>query len=545
MTNTDSEDEWLRIQTDIKDDQEEEKHKTESINKDAFNSDEEMQSKNRFKKSKADKKLKAPREKFNLDEEMQRKKATKRTSKKSIMPKDDSEELQSKRQKRAKKSTFDKDDKKSRDEFNSDEEIQAKRQRKSEKGNAVKPSKVNKSFLCTKGEVSPTKKLDDVSPPGKQEDVINEDGLDISFPRPDALVSVHFSNKHPLSILLEGIAPMLSDCTFNVVQAASQQFKQTTLSKSTLSDDKDRDTFSGMYLEAIDNTHTCIIIGKVKAHVQINPSATVSNEDMAFCVSVSTFLTHVKSIDPDACVQLYRLQLSSDLHIKTFSQSLGRKTRLMTLGTLNKDSETFGVNDINFPHTLEFDLSEFRHIVKFAKNINCDNVRFRILDMNEEAKKLSSKHRSYFIVHIYGENSYDEQCFCSLTDVSVDKDKASTMVIKNSALTNLEEDPMNVCIDDLCEKFNNIFAVEYLNNFLKAVDRNTVTIRLAQDRPMTMTTCMGDSESFLTYMLAPKTDSDSSPNFIQCFAPSKLNIAKDKQEVGSKKSISPASSDDE
>jgi len=194
----------------------------------------------------------------------------------------------------------------------------------------------------------------------------------------------------------------------------------------------------------------------------------------------------------------------------------------MTLGTLNKDSDTFGVNDINFPHTLEFDLGEFRNIVKFAKNINCDNVRFRILETaNRGKQKTQPNHRSYFIVHIYGENSYDEQCFCSVTDVSVDKDKASTIVIKNSELTSFDEDPINVCIDDLDEKFNNIFAVEYLNSFLKAVDRHTVTLRLAQDRPMTMTTCMGDAESFLTYMLAPKLDNESLPNIIQCFAPSK------------------------
>jgi hypothetical protein len=334
------------------------------------------------------------------------------------------------------------------------------------------------------------------------------------LPSSDAKVGVHFNSKHGLATLLEGIGPMLSDCTFNIACGDSDEFNQTKLSTSLLKEDKDREKFSGIYLEALDTTHSCVVIGKIKASVIINKENPPDKDDMSFCVSVQTFLTHIKSVNSSYCVQLYRTAKSSDVHMKTFSPSIGRHHRLMTLGTLNKELETFGVNDIDYPHTVEFELFEFRSIVKMAKGINCDNLRFRIL----ETKGTSKVQRSYFIVHIYGENSYDEHCFCSLTDIDEGDGKSNnTIVIKNSELTDVDDDPVNVSLDELDEKFNNIFAVDFLNSFLKALDRSTVTIRLAQDQPMTITSSLGDEHSFLTYMLAPKEDSDSLPNIIQSF----------------------------
>lgn len=379
----------------------------------------------------------------------------------------------------------------------------------------VRPSKSKNSRTSQRGEDTQTAEIKQ-----KAESLKLQETDEIDWPHPDARIVVHFHNKHPLSTLLDGVAPILTDCTFNIVD--NGDFKQTKISDSRLKDDTKREKFTGIYLECLDRTHVCIIIGKIKAQVFVNPKIKPVADDMSFCVSVQTFLAHVKSIDPMYSLQLYRLGESSDLHIKIFSPSNGRKTRLMTLGTLNKDAATFGVNNINFPHTVEFELSELRNIVKMAKGINCENIRFRIMETKQNITNRQLKRdRSFFIVHIYGENSYDEHCFCSTTSISSDDDKASTIVIKNSELIEEEDTPSKICIDDLDEKFNNIFAVDYLNSFLKALDRPTVTIRLSQSSPMTMTSCLGDEESFITYMLSSKEDDSTLPNLIQSFAPSR------------------------
>jgi hypothetical protein len=344
-----------------------------------------------------------------------------------------------------------------------------------------------------------------------------------SFPIPhvDAIVSVNFSSKHPLTTLLQGMSPILKDCTFNIVKATSDTFSQSKLSNTSLSGDTAKDTFSGIYIEAIDDSMTCVIIGKISADVSMFSTDT-EKDNMSFCLSVPTFLTHVKSIDYSACLQLYRISGFSDLYIKTFAPSLGRKTRLMTLQTLNKDAKTFGVKDIDYPYTVEFDLEEFTRIIHFAKSISCKNICFRIFETKNQEKE--GTHRSYFTVQINGEFSYDEQCFCSLTNVEVDKQKPSTIIIKNSELNDFDDDPAHVCIDDVEEKFNNFFLVEYLFNFTKAIDRHTVIIRLAQNKPMTLTTCMGDAGSFLTYMLAPNVAADDEEvEGLKCFQPSKKN----------------------
>ena len=330
----------------------------------------------------------------------------------------------------------------------------------------------------------------------------------------DATVSVNFNNKAPLVMLLEGIAPMLSDCAFKIACSDNTQFNQSAITGSKLQEDRKASTFSGIYIEALDTSHSCVIIGKIKAAVVISDGRVLTKDDMSFCVSVSTFLTHIKSVNASYFVQLYRTTGSSDLHLKLSSPSNGRHHRQMTLGTLNKESPTFGVNDIDYPHTVEFEVFELRNIVKLAKGINCAHMRFRIL----ETKVSTGTHRSYFIVHIYGESSYDEHCFCSVTDVKEgEKLSPNTIVIRNSELIDMDDDPVNVSLRDLDEKFNDVFPVEFLNSFLKSIDRASVTIRLAQGRPMTMTTSLGDEESFLTYMLAPKTDPTTLPNDIKSF----------------------------
>jgi hypothetical protein len=330
----------------------------------------------------------------------------------------------------------------------------------------------------------------------------------VALPTKDTKVLVHFNSHHSLVILLEGITSLLSDCTFNIAYSKSTSYRQSDLSTSVLSDDEKRDDFNGFYLEALDLTRSCIVIAKLEAHVTINEKDPPDPSDMSFCVSVGTFLTHVKSISANCCVQLYRTTSSADLHIKTFSAS-GRHNRLMTIGTLNKESATFGVNNLEYPFTVQLDLAELRGIIKTATLIHCKNFRTRIL----ESKDPTKTRRSYFIIHLYGDNSYDEHCFLSLTDVTEGK---STLVIKNSDFLDDDEQAV-VTLDDLDEKFNNIFPVEYMHSFLKALEKQTVTIRFAQDRPMTISSSLGDEQSFLTYLLAPKTDVDTLPNLIQTF----------------------------
>lgn len=335
-------------------------------------------------------------------------------------------------------------------------------------------------------------------------------------PHPNAVVAVCFPTGRPLRVLLDGI-PMLTDCTFKIENAnRTKEFPQDP-SYPTLP------SFSGLSLEAMDNSHTCVIFGKVQAEVTVyGGDGTNKQEDdskqvaeyMSFCVSVNLFATHIKSVDPSHTLWIYRIKGSSDLFIKSMSSTNGCNWRVMSISTLCQDAQTFNINDIRYNYTLEFDLGELRNIVKFAKSINCADVRIRILEHKTLTRSNQSGHEqrhSFCIVHVYGEASYDECCFCSSTDVT---NETTTMIIKNS---DISVNPMNVRLADLEEKFNEIYPINYLLSFLKAVDRHTITMRLAPDAPMNMTTSMGDAQSFLTYMLAGKQDKDIHPNIIQSF----------------------------
>jgi hypothetical protein len=333
----------------------------------------------------------------------------------------------------------------------------------------------------------------------------------------NALWTLNLNQPRGFVEIVEVLGSVLTNCTWSVI-TPKENFDQKSVSKSQLSADPNPESFSGLYVECIDAQHCCIVFAKLQGDVVINQEllkeGKISKEDMTFCVSMPLLLTHIKSVSSNNCLQVFKKATGSRLHMKVFSPVPGRHFRLMTLDTLNKEREGFEVSDIDYDYTVEFNLFELRNIVKMAKGINCDHLRFRIM----ERKIHSPDNVCYFVVHIYGETSYDEQVFCSNTSIDVgQKSQGKSMVIKNAEMTLADHDPAQVKLSDLEDKYNNIFAVEYLNSFLKALNQHTIVLRLAPDRPMIMTSSLGDEHSFVSFVLAPRENDDDLPNIVHSF----------------------------
>ena len=283
---------------------------------------------------------------------------------------------------------------------------------------------------------------------------------------------------------------------------------------------KSRDSFSGFYIECIDNSHCCIIIIKLEAEVVLNCDQVPSAEQMRFCVSVPVLLNHLKSIDPKYCIQLSKNRTDMKLHMNVCSSIMGRHFQKISIDTLNKDDDPFDISDIDYDITIEFCLSMIRNIIRTAKNVGATVVRFRVMKPTNVTH--GSCAHSYFLIHVYGTSSYTEHCFCSKTQLEERKGSPTaphTMVITNSDITAIEDvDPSQVKLSSLKTSFNELFTVDYLLKILKAMDRSTITLQMSPTKPLIVTNSWGSEHSFISFVLSPRLDDREFPDEVTTFS---------------------------
>jgi len=353
----------------------------------------------------------------------------------------------------------------------------------------------------------------------------------LSLAHPNAVVTVNFNQPRPFVSLLNVLSSVLSDGVFQIINKDQEDFKDTS---SKLSIDKNRSDFSGLYAEFIDKSNTCIVIFKLAGEVVCNPAMSVSKDDMQFCVHIPTMYSHLKSINPSFCLQLYRRKDDPELHFKAFAKSLGfRQFRHIRMATWDRLPDKFEISDIDYNYNVVFELGELRSVIQRAKSVGCEQIRIRIM---EPRATLDGVHRCFFIIHVYGANSYDEEVWVSATEVveepldpptNVDakpkeNNTLTRLVIKNSDMVEMQQadDPKNYHRDDVIERYSGLFAVEYINVFIKSLDRHTVNLHITQDKPMIVTCSLGDETSFLAFVLAQQKNDDGEKrrDVIEAFA---------------------------
>ena len=332
-----------------------------------------------------------------------------------------------------------------------------------------------------------------------------------------AAVTVIFTQPKSFSTLLDVLNDLLQDGVFQILSKDRPDINETS---SNLSIDTRKDDFSGIYAEFIDKSNSCVIIMKYAAEVIINEKMDVQQKDMQFCVDILTMLNHLKSVNSSFCLQMYRRQCDDKIHFKAFGQSLGyRQFRHIRMDTWDKVADKFSISDIKYDYVVVFELAEMRRILRLAKSIKSTNLR--IVIMEPMKKSADGMKRFFFLIQVLGEHSYDEEVFCSTTDISEEKteeekateDSPKRLVIKNSEMLEMQEEdnPMNYNVKDLEQKYAGIFTVEYLNMFIKSLDRHTINLHLANDKPMIVTCSLGDESSFLAFVLAHQEENTEQP----------------------------------
>ena len=246
-------------------------------------------------------------------------------------------------------------------------------------------------------------------------------------------------------------------------------------------------TFSGLRIDSVEPGCVCMVKARFACTVE---KCTGSNQH--FCVRMKTLNTLLKHISAQHVLQIIKYEDSPNIQLRAFDREDETSSIDFTLKTINEKCEELGLFDIDSKYTVEIDLSMFKSICKMCKDIKAPVVRFRI-------SLLRGGDDMYFNISSEGDEAIVNYTFHSTTEAS-DKDGGDEVII-HAQNRPLQHHPKEEHLDTV---YQENFSAEFLNLFMKSMEKQTIYMTLAPDRPLILHYNLGAYKSFIRFVLAPK-----------------------------------------
>lgn len=256
---------------------------------------------------------------------------------------------------------------------------------------------------------------------------------------------------------------------------------------------KAEDSFSGMYINCMDPSNTCMVIARFACKAQVRGK-------QHFCVTMSTLNTCLKHVNARNCIKLYRTVGAADVIMIVSDPGDSSQFQKFVFKTLDRDPEEDVLDKFTSDYTIEIELNEFRSLVKTAKDINAEELSFKIY----EPKKAGPLRSSYFVISVAGNDVDCTKVYHSLTEWNNSNDSVVIKTVEHGPQSSSSGTPelpdlsqLKVCLDEN-------FGIKYLTNFMANMKHNTLTMRLSSSgEPMLLSHPIG-SESQVSFVLAPR-----------------------------------------
>ena len=329
---------------------------------------------------------------------------------------------------------------------------------------------------------------------------------------------VSFPDISPLVSMISVLESLLEEAPMSFIAPGYECEMSRATQQKLVSEDVPSTPFSGLYFKCIDASHTCLVIGKLSANVQIAKGTPI--EDANITVPMNVLSSHLKSIDGGSTVQLFTTDNDPSLMIRSSSSMQSMHFRTTSINTTSTAQHDFDISGISYDFTVEFDLRTFQNILRIAKLIKSEFIRIRVLVMPQSTDVENNPTRTFLVINTYGLTSSDEHVFCSNT---VDTSDDHVIVVKNAEDTidikDPNNDPANILGSSLVSKYSGIFASDHLSSFLRNLEQPIVTLRISANmcHPMILTSALGDGHSFISFVLAAKEDMEAFPDTLVSF----------------------------
>ena len=247
-------------------------------------------------------------------------------------------------------------------------------------------------------------------------------------------------------------------------------------------------------IDSIDPQHVCMIQARL-----ICENTTNVSDEVSFCVDSGILNLILKSIPSHYSIDMEKHSTSADVRINAYETLSNSHHTNFELPTLVDESETMKLSDMEYKYVIEIDLSTLRQIVKMSMALRANQLDFTVRKPKSAAG--AGVVRTTFTIGSRGD-AMQAHSFHSATVAETNGDN-ETYVIRAATDSTAPEVGES---DDSEIVYSDMFSAQYLNFFLKSMERQMITMKLAKEKPLIVHYPLGAEKSYICFVLAPKTN---------------------------------------
>lgn len=259
--------------------------------------------------------------------------------------------------------------------------------------------------------------------------------------------------------------------------------------------------FSGLMADAVDSTRVALVQGRLGAIVDLN----VPQEQASFCVKVKSVLDCLATAHAQHFLDIYRKAGSTDITIRVHEPGSGRAHSKYEVRTLARQSETIPLDEMIMSYYVEIELEAFRTALKMAKTKKACGIQFRLYEAPATGEATQCM---WFVLAYEGEDTRGTHPFLSRVVVSETGVDGEPVIVRAASAEEDCADGEGSEEEDLAQYkllYSGEFAVDYLNNFVRSMEKVNVTLRLKNGNPLILDYPLGSvTTDSLRYVLAAR-----------------------------------------
>ena len=289
-------------------------------------------------------------------------------------------------------------------------------------------------------------------------------------------------------------------CTFDQTQGLRTMIEVVgnILTRINLRLSKSKETGTHfLCIDSIDPQHVCMIQARLSCEKVFQSN---DETDADFCVDSNLFNLCLKGMAQHYSIDIFKEKNNPDIHIRAYETLSNSHQTFFKLPTLLDESETMQLSDMSYKFIIEIDLGTLRQIVKMSQNLKAQQIDMTV---KEPIEKKNGICRTVFTIGASGD-AHQEHNFFSAT-VQENNEVDESRVIR--AATDATGPPENAN-GDLDLIYSDSFSTQYLNFFLKSMERQIITMKLSQNKPLILHYPLDADKSYICFVLAPKTNND-------------------------------------
>ena len=275
------------------------------------------------------------------------------------------------------------------------------------------------------------------------------------------------------------------------------------------------DGFQGVKVESIDSKQVSLVIAQLRADVHIDNAV----QQVSFCINTKTFNTCVRSAQSHFSISMETVPGTSSVRLTAFETLSNTSLTRFMLPTLMSEFDPMKLKDTYYKYHIDMDTALLKGIVRMCLALQGETLTFKIMQpaashapergkllrgagAADVARTPAGAQHKVLVISSNG-SCEQEHTFYSLSE---QQDDTSAVTMCSSAdfggCTVLSSDAFDVVYEER-------FGAKHLSEFLKAIDKNIVTLRMTRDKPLIVNHKFGLENSYVCLATAPQVDDET------------------------------------